>query len=174
MSTNSALKARLARLGPVRGAAPPRSFSGAPVMLVLRRTGRFAQRIAVAERLRAAGLSLQAAHATITRLAGTGLAVCVVAEGADIPALAHDLAALDVRVWRERGPDAGAAGFIAGVRARHGLSQREFAAVLGIDPATLQNWEQGRNKPDPAALALIRAFDAAPEIVSAAALEPAG
>ena len=36
MSTNSALKARLTRLGPVQGADLPPSFYGEPVTLVLR------------------------------------------------------------------------------------------------------------------------------------------
>ncbi len=171
MSTNSALKARLGRLGPVRDAVPPPSFSGVPVALVLRRSGHFADRLSVVARLREAGLTLQAAHAAITRLADAGIAVCVVAEGAGIAALARDLAARGVRVWREPARDPGA---IAAVRARHGLSQREFAAVLGIDLDTLQNWEQGRNRPDAAALSLVRAFDAAPDAVVDATLEPAG
>ncbi len=123
----------------------------------------------MAKRLRAAGMSLQAAHAVITRLADIGLAVCRVAEGADIPALARDLAPLDVRVSRRRGV---APGVIAEVRARHGLSQREFAELLGIDVNTLQNWEQGRNKPDAAALNLVMAFDKAPELIQQTAFEP--
>ncbi len=171
MSTNSVLKARLARLGPVRDAPPAPLFSGAPVTVLLRRGGSFDKRLAVAERLRAAGLSLQAAHAALTRLADTGLAVCTIAEGANIPALAHDLAGLGVQAYHERARDPGT---VAEVRTRHGLSQREFAALLGIDPDTLRNWEQGRNRPDPAALTLIRAYDAAPDVIAAAALEPAG
>jgi len=59
-----------------------------------------------------------------------------------------------------------------GVRARHGPSQREFADVLGIDPDTLQNWEQGSNRLDGAVLKLIAVFDAAPEVVEAVTLEP--
>ncbi|MDE2005679.1 MAG: helix-turn-helix domain-containing protein [Rhodospirillales bacterium] len=171
MSTNSVLKARLARQAPVRDAASPSSFSGAPVSLVLRLTGAFGRRLSVLARLRAAGLSLQAAHAAITRLAEAGTTVCVIAEGADIPALARDLGPLDVAVLRAAPRDPGD---IAAVRARHGLSQREFAALLGIDPDTLRNWEQGRNKPDAAALALVRVYDAAPDLVTAAVLEPAG
>jgi putative transcriptional regulator len=61
---------------------------------------------------------------------------------------------------------------IAEVRARHGLSQREFAELLGIDINTLQNWEQGRNKPDAAALNLVMAFDKAPELIQQTAFEP--
>ena len=55
---------------------------------------------------------------------------------------------------------------------RHGLSQREFAQLLGLDIDTLQNWEQGRNKPDAAALSLVLAFDKAPDVIEAAVLEP--
>lgn len=171
MSMNSALKARLERLGPIQDAAPPPSFSGAPVTLLLRRTGRFDRRLDIVGRLRAAGLSLQAAHAAITRLAEIGLAVCTVAEGADIPALAHDLAGLGVHAYRARAGDPNS---VAEVRTRHGLSQREFANLLGIDPDTLRNWEQGRNRPDAAALNLVRAYDAAPDVIAAATLEPAG
>jgi putative transcriptional regulator len=62
-------------------------------------------------------------------------------------------------------------GLIAEVRARHGLSQREFAEVLGIDIDTLRNWEQGRNKPDAAALNLVMVFDKSPAAIEQAAFE---
>ncbi len=168
---NSELRARLASRGPVRDESPPPSFSGARIEVVLRRVGAFDRRLSVLKRLRAAGLSLQGAHAAITRLAEAGLAVTAIAEGANIPALARDLAALGVTVARERARDGTE---INTIRARHGLSQREFAALLGIDLDTLRNWEQGRNRPDAAALSLVRAFDAAPDIVANAALMPAG
>jgi len=35
----------------------------------------------------------------------------------------------------------------------------------------LQNWEQGRNRPDAAALGLVMAYDKAPDLVRNAALE---
>jgi DNA-binding transcriptional regulator YiaG len=168
MSTNSELKARLARLGPVRDAAPPPSYSGERVPLILRRAGPFDRRVSVAARLRVAGLTLQAAHAVVTRLAEVAMAVCRVAEDADVHALARDLLALDVQVYRRRDV---APGVIGEVRARHGLSQREFAELLGIDVNTLQNWEQSRNKPDAAALRLVMAFDRAPDLIEQAAFE---
>jgi putative transcriptional regulator len=40
-------------------------------------------------------------------------------------------------------------------RARTGLSQARFAAVLGVSTRTLQEWEQGRRKPTGAARALL-------------------
>jgi putative transcriptional regulator len=63
---------------------------------------------------------------------------------------------------------------IAAMRSRHGLSQREYADLLGIDVRTLQNWEQGRNRPDPAALSLMRIFDRAPQAFEEALSEPVG
>lgn len=40
-------------------------------------------------------------------------------------------------------------------RARLGMSQADFAALLGIPAATLQNWEQRRTEPDAVAKTLI-------------------
>ena len=134
ISKNSELKARLARLGPIRDAAPPPSFSGGFVTVVLRRAGALDAPITLAKRLHAAGLTLRSAHAAINRLADTGLAVCRIAEGADIPALAADLARMNVHTHRRRQRDPSV---IAQVRARHGLSQREFAEVIGVDIDTL-------------------------------------
>ena len=61
---------------------------------------------------------------------------------------------------------------IAAFRAEHSLSQREFADLMGIDIRTLQNWEQGRNRPDPAVLSLMRIFAHAPEVFEEALSEP--
>jgi DNA-binding transcriptional regulator YiaG len=169
MSMNSELRARLERLGPVRDADPPPSFSGDLVTLVLRLVGPLDKPISVVKRMRAAGLTLRAGHAVINRLAETRLAVCQIAEGADIPTLATDLLAMNVHTYRRRHLDPC---LIAEVRARHGLSQREFAELLGVEIDTLQNWEQGRNRPDVATLNLVMAFDKAPELVEQAAFEP--
>jgi DNA-binding transcriptional regulator YiaG len=169
MSRNSELKARLERLGPVRDADPPPAFSGEAVPLVLRLEGPLDRPIEVLQRLRAAGLTLRAAHTIITRLADKRLAVCEIAEGANIPSLAADLAGMNLLVLRRRRFDPE---LISQVRARHGLSQREFAQLLGLDVDTLQNWEQGRNRPDAAALSLVLAFDRSPRLIEQAALEP--
>jgi DNA-binding transcriptional regulator YiaG len=169
MSTNSELRERLARRGLGRDADPPPLFSGDPATLVLRLVGALDKPISVLTRLRAAGLTLRAAHAIIGRLAETRLAVCRIAEGADIPALAAELATMNVHTSRRRRLEPG---LIAEVRTRHGLSQREFAEMLGLDIDTLQNWEQGRNRPDPAALSLVMAFDKAPGVIQEATFEP--
>ena len=53
----------------------------------------------------------------------------------------------------------------AAARARTGLSQARFAAVLGVSTRTLQEWEQGRRKPTGPAKALLKAFAKDPERV---------
>jgi putative transcriptional regulator len=45
---------------------------------------------------------------------------------------------------------------VAKVREQYDLSQPEFAALLGISVRTLQNWEQGRRKPQGPARILLR------------------
>lgn len=84
--------------------------------------------------------------------------------------LARDLTAMNVHLHRRRTFPEPAA-FIAEVRARHGLSQREFAGALGLDLRTLQNWEQGRNRPDTAVLNLVALFDRQPILVEDTAFE---
>ena len=44
------------------------------------------------------------------------------------------------------------------IRALTGLSQARFAELLGIELATLRNWEQGRRQPTGPARALLRAI----------------
>ena len=52
-------------------------------------------------------------------------------------------------------------------RARAGLSQSAFAALLGVSPRTLQDWEQGRRQPTGAAQTLLRVAVAHPEALRA-------
>jgi putative transcriptional regulator len=54
---------------------------------------------------------------------------------------------------------------VAAVRERYGLSQEQFAAMLGISVRTLQNWEQGRRRPHGPARVLLRVAEAHPEAV---------
>jgi putative transcriptional regulator len=51
------------------------------------------------------------------------------------------------------------------VREKLGLSQNEFAALIGISPRTLQNWEQGHRRPEGTARALLRVAECHPEAV---------
>ncbi len=54
---------------------------------------------------------------------------------------------------------------VAAIRARFGLSQERFAALLGISVRTLQNWEQGRRRPHGPARVLLRVAATHPEAV---------
>jgi putative transcriptional regulator len=45
---------------------------------------------------------------------------------------------------------------INAIREKYQKSQREFAYMIGVSVATLQNWEQGRRKPEGPARALLR------------------
>jgi len=52
---------------------------------------------------------------------------------------------------------------IAAARNASGLSQAMFAALLGVSPRTLQDWEQGRRQPSGAAKTLLRVAEQHPE-----------
>jgi DNA-binding transcriptional regulator YiaG len=127
--------------------------------------------IDVAKRLRAAGAGLRDAHAAINDLAARKPAICRIAADTDLAALAADLHALNVRVLRRASLD-DTVGWLAALRVRHGLSQRDLADRLGVDLRTLQNWEQGRNRPDAAAVSLIRLFDRDPALVLRVVYDP--
>jgi putative transcriptional regulator len=53
------------------------------------------------------------------------------------------------------------------IRIKLGRSQSEFARMIGVSISTLQNWEQGRRRPDGPARALLRVAAARPEVVAA-------
>ena len=63
------------------------------------------------------------------------------------------------RVYVVDGPN------IKRIRARHRLSQTQFAALLGISLGTLRNWEQGRRRPEGSAIALLRIAARHPRII---------
>lgn len=51
------------------------------------------------------------------------------------------------------------------IREQYNLSQRQFAAMLGISVKTLQNWEQGRRSPQGPARVLLQVAAEHPEAV---------
>jgi putative transcriptional regulator len=53
----------------------------------------------------------------------------------------------------------------AEARARVGLSQQDFASLLGVSARTLQDWEQGRRDPTGAAKTLLKVAVAHPDIL---------
>ncbi len=53
----------------------------------------------------------------------------------------------------------------AEARASVGLSQEEFAQLLGVSPRTLQDWEQGRREPTGAARTLLKVAVKHPKVL---------
>lgn len=53
----------------------------------------------------------------------------------------------------------------AEARTKVGVSQSEFAALLGVSIRTLQDWEQGRREPSGAAKTLLRIAARTPEAI---------
>ena len=68
----------------------------------------------------------------------------------------------EIRAWKrgERRLRASAvelphAAQVPAIRKQLGLSQQQFAALMGVSVATLRNWEQGRREPHGAARSLL-------------------
>lgn len=57
---------------------------------------------------------------------------------------------------------------VQAIRARLGKSQAEFARMIGVSVSTLQNWEQGRRRPEGPARALLKVAAEHPRVVCAA------
>ena len=54
---------------------------------------------------------------------------------------------------------------VAAIRAKTGLSQRDFAQSIGVAKGTLLNWEQGRRRPTGPAQVLLAMIERQPLLV---------
>jgi putative transcriptional regulator len=57
---------------------------------------------------------------------------------------------------------------VKAIRQRLRQSQAQFARMIGVSVATLQNWEQGRRRPEGPARALLQVAAVNPQAVAAA------
>jgi DNA-binding transcriptional regulator YiaG len=163
--TRSSLNERFARLAPVRDVA--RGRSGSPAEFVLRPARARIDTISASRVLASRGLSMLRAKRAIeaaiesgevhVRLPAVDAAGNVIREleatGIGALKLAH---AMDVA---ER---------LREMRSELQLTQEQFALRFGFDLDTLQNWEQGRRKPDRAISAYLRVIAVDPEAAARA------
>jgi DNA-binding transcriptional regulator YiaG len=56
---------------------------------------------------------------------------------------------------------------VKALRTRLGMSQEAFAGFYGLDLDTVQNWEQGRTRPDKPAMVLLHLIDKDPDAILA-------
>jgi DNA-binding transcriptional regulator YiaG len=157
MSTKSSFRAALERRGHTKAKSPARSGFPIPLVLALEDVK---QPVEVVRLLKRRGLSLRKAHETLSRLASRETVAVELRAAAPSPLIA-ELAALGVTAHVIEPPQTDA----KRVRERLGLSQAEFALRFGLELATVQNWEQGRYRPDPAAQLALKIIDSHPEVV---------
>lgn len=130
--------------------------SGLPVRLRLRLLHLTPDTVSAARILARRHLSLRKAHAALTQVLADGVSLVAVPMVEDMAALTAELASVGVAASRHEVP---ASVDVKDLRERLGATQEEFALRFGLDINTVQNWEQGRSRPDPgsrAYLSLIR------------------
>lgn len=160
----SSLKARFARLGPVRDVG--RNLSGsAETVLLDRRDGGGEPRVidATLALARRGATMLSAKRAVEAALAG-GTAVLVLAVVEDRAALAAELRAAGFALRLVPPPRPVQ---LVALRARLGMTRAQFALAYGLDVETVRNWEAGRRDPGPAR-AYLQAIENDPVAVLAA------
>ena len=79
--------------------------------------------------------------------------------------LAHLRGEIRLRTRTVRVPDSVD---VRAVREKSGLSQSQFAERYGFNPRTIQDWEQGRTKPDSAVRAYLMVIERNPGAVEKA------
>ena len=163
MPARLSLKELLARPAPTRTA--DRAPSGSHIDLVLHRTGPLDLPVSVAQALSRHGLGLRKAHAALNRLAEDGRVAVRLPDADDLDKLYGELATLNVAATPRRVPETVD---VRALRGRLGLTQLEFAARFGLDLDAVQNWEQGRTRPDRNARILLQVIATAPEAVEEA------
>jgi putative transcriptional regulator len=73
--------------------------------------------------------------------------------------------ALEIKAGRGKRTSVEPRSPIVRARLKSGLTQEQFAALLGVSKRTLEQWEQGRRTPSGAAKTLLRVADLHPEVL---------
>ncbi len=124
----------------------------------------FQQPVQVAKLLARQGLTLRRAHRLLNRLVAGEEVSMRLPSVADRKGLLKDCKGLGVFAEIHEAPESL---MIEKIREKLALSQDAFASRFCLNPRTLENWEQGRNrKPlDPMTLTYLAIIERYPEIV---------
>lgn len=142
--------------------AEPPAVSGSPTRLRLSMAGPILQPVTAIQAIKAFGMSLREAHAAIDQIvAGHTVTLDLTIPDGRVPAA--EFAALGIQAQL---PAADID--VRAIREGLDLTVQEFAIRFALDPATVQNWEQGHTRPDPAAAVLLRVIATNPAAVDAA------
>ena len=163
--TKSSLRERFARLGPVRDV--DRSRSGSPVEFVLRPARARIDTVSATRVLAKRGLSMLRAKRTIEAAVETGEARVRLPKVDVAGDVTRELEPTGIRALRlAHAMDVSE--MLRQMRAELGLTQEQFALRFGFDLDALQNWEQGRRKPDRAISAYLRVIARNPDAAARA------
>jgi DNA-binding transcriptional regulator YiaG len=161
MPTKLSLREALEQRGKIAVERP--GHSAFPVVRTILRAGSMPRPVEVLRTLRSYGLSLRKAHDALNRLAA-GKTVALEVRPRDADQLVAQLAALGVSASVIRSPKTD----VRSVREHMGLPQAEFAIRYNLELDTVQNWEQGRNRPGPRDQLLLKLIEMYPDSVESA------
>lgn len=140
--------------------------SGTPIRLRLRMNAEIDRPVDVARLLVSQGMSLKRAHAFLQRIAA-GDTVAAQLWSEDFDTLMARFSDLGIEAVELRIPEVSP----RDIRTRLNLSQADFATAFGFELDTVQNWDQGRNRPDASACILLAIIARNPSIVEAVLAE---
>ena len=113
--------------------------------------------------------SLKTSNVATERAKGSRVARDIISGLKEAAAFARGEISLPVRIVNVREPVD-----VRALRSKLGLSQSEFASRYGISLRTLQEWEQGRTRPDSTVCAYLTVIERNPQAVIEALSAPAG
>ena len=158
------LKERLERLGPIPAAHRARSGSAVDVVLTPAASLAKVKTIKATAALAKCGISVLAAKRGVEGMLRLHVLGLHLPNVPDFEVLRREMEAHGVRIAARSEGDVD----VRSLREASGLSQSQFAATFGIDEATLQNWEQGRSRPDGGAMAYLKTIARDPKVAALA------
>jgi DNA-binding transcriptional regulator YiaG len=163
--TKSSLSERFARLAPVRDV--DRSRSGSPVEFVLRPARARIDTISATRVLAKRGLSMLRAKRAVEAAVESGEAHVRLPNVDIVGDVIRELKSTGIRALRLANA-MDVSEMLRQMRTELELTQEQFALRFGFDLDALQNWEQGRRKPDRAISAYLRVIARNPDAAARA------